>query len=162
MDIQANSPSSEVSSCSSCASTTKEPEGNHYTCRRHRICCMTSTYDPHACDICINNRDLWRSTKDVPAILKWRSTLATFQKNSKNRLFHYEKPFKDFFDVDSLVQEVSPRPTTPQSVTSHTDDDSFNLRLQNSDVIKEMRESLQLLTQHLLPQNTASQPSTSE
>ena len=62
MDIQANSPSSEVSSCSSCVSTTKEPEGNHYTCRRHRICCMTSTYDPHACDICINNRDLWRST----------------------------------------------------------------------------------------------------
>ena len=162
MDIQATSPSSDVSSCSKCVSATKEPEANHYTCRKHRICCLTSNYDPHAYDICTHNRDLWRSTKDVSAILKWRSVLATFQKNNKNILFHYGKPFKEFFDVDSLVQEISPRPTTPQFVTSHTDDDSFNLRLQNSDVIKEMRESLQLLTQHLLPQNTASQPSTSE
>ena len=119
-------------------------------------------HDPNACDICIHNRDLWRSTKDVSAIQKWRTTLATFQKNNKSFLFHYGKPFKEFFDLDSIVRETSPRTTTPLSVTSFNDDDSFNLRLQNSSVIKEMRESLHLLTQHLLPQNTAPQPSTSD
>ena len=149
------SPISSVSNCSKCLTFMEKPEFNHSSCRQHRICFNKEGYNPEACDICCVNRDNWFDESNDEAMSEWKKILIAHQKNSKNFLFAYGSAFNQFFKKNK--RSIS---TTVSSKSSKTSDNislsvpAFDSMLSNSSMFKSMQESLNKLTQILIPRQT--------
>ena len=156
------SPISYVSSCFGCAVAMSQPEANHSSCRRHRVCFNRERYDPEMCDTCTANRDEWIENKDDEAIEYWRKVLNSHQKNTKGYTFAYGNSFNSFFKKNKKNQNTKnksqDRSETPKSRLETTPivqkkSPSFDDKLKESSAFKEIQESLKLMTQHILSSN---------
>ena len=155
------SPISNTSNCSKCLFFIENPESNHTSCRYHRICFNKDGYNPEACDICCVNRDNWFDNSNDEAIDEWKKSLVAHQKNSKGFSFIYGSAFNNFFKKNKRP------PSTPMSSRKSEADRSskvpsptFESKLENANIIKSMQESLNKLTQYILPPHTTSSSST--
>ena len=151
------SPISNTSNCSKCLLFIENPESNHTSCRQHRICFNKEGYNPEACDICCVNRDNWFDDSNDEAIDEWKKTLVAHQKNSKVFSFIYGSTFNNFFKKNKrpLSTPMSSR-KSETSKSSKVSSPSFESKLGNTDIIKNIHESLNRLTQYFLPSHATS------
>ena len=102
---------------------------------------------------------VWYSNDE--AIDEWKKSLVAHQKNSKSFSFIYGSAFNNFFKKNKRP------PSTPMSSRkseadrpSKVSSPSFESKLVNTNIIKNIHESLNRLNQYLLPSHTSSSSST--